>query len=407
MQGLSIYFFKFMSYTPINQKNKWSVIYMLAIKPPMGWNSWNTFGAKISEELIMETADAMIEKGYRDAGYEYVIIDDCWSLRERVDGKLVADPKLFPHGMKYLSDYVHSKGLKFGMYSCAGFQTCAGYPSSYGYEYEDAKQFAEWGVDYLKYDFCNFPKSANRENAYLTMSMALRNCGRDILFAACNWGVGDPAKWMRSRGVHTFRSGGDIFDSPTSFMDIFKKQYNNVENNGSDFYNDLDMLIVGMHGKGNVALGGCTNEEYMTHFAMWAFLGSPLIIGGDIRNLDDASRDILLNKDLISINQDDECRPPFIVRDEANSISMMKILSNGKFAIGLFSFTNPNKQENANSNIFTCISFDDIGIHSNTSLKVKLTDAITGEELGIFEGGYREFLNENSCKILIGEIVND
>ena len=170
---------------------------MLAAKTPMGWNSWNTFGSNISEQLIMEMADTMAAEGYREAGYEYVIIDDCWSLKERVDGRLVADPALFPHGMKYVSDYVHSKGLKFGMYSCAGFLTCAGYPSSYGHEVEDAGQFAEWGVDYLKYDFCNFPASGNARNAYLTMAMALRNSGRDILFAACNW-VG--SGWGRERG---------------------------------------------------------------------------------------------------------------------------------------------------------------------------------------------------------------
>lgn len=153
---------------------------MLAHKPPMGWNSWNTFAQNINEKLIMETADVMADEGYKDAGYKYVIIDDCWSLKERVDGKLVPDPNLFPHGMKYIADYIHSKGLLFGMYSCAGFCTCAGYPSSYGHEFEDAKQFAEWGVDYLKYDYCNFPKSADTKNAYLTMAMALRASGRDI-----------------------------------------------------------------------------------------------------------------------------------------------------------------------------------------------------------------------------------
>ena len=179
--------------------------------PAMGWNSWNTFGSNINEKLIMEMADRIVAEGYKEAGYEYVIIDDCWSLKERVDGKLVADPALFPRGMKALSDYIHGKGLKFGMYSCAGFKTCAGYPSSYGHEFEDAKQFAEWGVDYLKYDFCNFPASGDAKNAYLTMAMALRNSGRDIFFAACNWGVQDPAKWMRSRGANSYRSTGDIF----------------------------------------------------------------------------------------------------------------------------------------------------------------------------------------------------
>ena len=140
---------------------------MTAKKPPMGWNSWNTFGENINEKLIMEMADQLVNDGYKDAGYEYVIIDDCWSLKERVDGKLVPDPKLFPSGMKALSDYIHSKGLKFGMYSCAGTKTCAGYPSSYGHEFEDARQFAEWGVDYLKYDFCNFPVSGDAKRSFL------------------------------------------------------------------------------------------------------------------------------------------------------------------------------------------------------------------------------------------------
>lgn len=157
----------------------------------MGWNTWNTFGQNITEQLVMESADAMVEKGYKDAGYEYIVIDDCWSLKQRDEnGYLVADPNKFPHGMKYLADYVHSKGLKFGMYSCAGYQTCAGYPSSYGYEFKDAETFASWGVDFLKYDFCYFPDSGDGKLAYLTMSNALRSTGRDILFSACNWGTG-------------------------------------------------------------------------------------------------------------------------------------------------------------------------------------------------------------------------
>ena len=207
-------------------------------KSPMGWNSWNTFGSHINEKLIMEITDRLVSEGYQEAGYEYVIIDDCWSLRERVDGKLVADPELFPNGMKALADYVHSKGLKFGMYSCAGFKTCAGYPSSYGHEFEDAKQFAEWGVDYLKYDFCNFPASGDAKNAYLTMAMALRNSGRDIFFAACNWGVQDPAKWMRSRGANSYRSTGDIFDVPKSYKDIFMQQAENEVAEKVEKYHD-------------------------------------------------------------------------------------------------------------------------------------------------------------------------
>lgn len=374
---------------------------MLAEKAPMGWNSWNTFGKDISEQLIMEMADVMVEKGYRDAGYEYVIIDDCWSLKERVDGKLVADPALFPHGMKYLSDYVHSKGLKFGMYSCAGFMTCAGYPSSYGHEYEDAKQFAEWGVDYLKYDFCNFPSSGNGRNAYLTMAMALRNSGREILLAACNWGVDNPSGWMRSRGAHSYRSTGDIFDVPKSYKDIFRSQVENIENNAPGCYNDMDMLIVGMHGKGNVGLDGCSDTQYLQHFAMWAFLGSPLIIGSDLRSLDQVNEKALLCKGLIAINQDEEYRPAFLLgHNGEKTYTMAKIMSGNRVALGFFNLDAANEWENGMS-----ISFDDLGIHSESGVALKLTDAITGEDLGIHKDGYRCSIAVDGCRILVGELV--
>lgn len=374
---------------------------MLAMKAPMGWNSWNTFGKDINEQLIMEMADVIVKKGYKDAGYEYVIIDDCWSLKERVDGKLVADPALFPHGMKYLSDYVHSKGLKFGMYSCAGFMTCAGYPSSYGHEFEDAKQFAEWGVDYLKYDFCNFPSSGNGKNAYLTMAMALRCSGREILLAACNWGVENPSGWMRSRGAHSYRSTGDIFDVPKSYKDIFKSQVENIKNNGPGCYNDMDMLIVGMHGKGNVGLDGCSDTQYLQHFAMWAFLGSPLIIGSDLRSLDETNEKTLLCKGLIAINQDQECRPAFLLgHNGEKTYTMAKILSGNRIALGFFNLNSAHEWDNTMS-----ISFDDLGIHSESGVALKLTDAVTGEELGIYRDGYRCSVAVDECKILIGELV--
>lgn len=375
---------------------------MIANKTPMGWNSWNTFGSKINEQLIMEMADQIVEEGYRDAGYEYVIIDDCWSLKERVEGKLAADPALFPHGMKYLSDYIHSKGLKFGMYSCAGFLTCAGYPSSYGYEYQDAKQFAEWGVDYLKYDFCNFPASGNARNAYLTMAMALRNSGREILFAACNWGVENPSGWMRSRGAHSYRSTGDIFDVPKSYKDIFRSQAENIENNAPGCFNDMDMLIVGMHGKGNVGLEGCSDLQYLQHFALWAFLGSPLIIGADLRKLDEENKKTLLCRGLIDINQDEECRPAFLVSHNGEkSYTMAKILSGNRIAVGFFNLECENDWESTMS-----ICFDDLGIHSESGVALKFRDAVTGEELGTFKDGYRCTVRKDECRVLIGELVH-
>lgn len=376
---------------------------MLAKKAPMGWNSWNTFGSNINEQLIMEMADRIVDGGYREAGYEYVIIDDCWSLKERVDGKLAADPALFPHGMKYVADYIHAKGLKFGMYSCAGFLTCAGYPSSYGHEFEDAKQFAEWGADYLKYDFCNFPASGNARNAYLTMAMALRCSGRDILFAACNWGAEGPSGWMRSRGAHSYRSTGDIFDVPKSYKDIFRSQVENIEGNAPGCFNDMDMLIVGMHGKGNVGLDGCSDAQYLQHFAMWAFLGSPLIIGSDLRQADEATRRTLLCRGLIDINQDEECRPAFLVgHNGEKSYTMAKILSGNRIAVGFFNLECDNDWESKMS-----VCFDDLGIHSESGVGLKLTDAVTGEELGVHRDGYRCEVRADECRVLIGEMIRD
>ena len=329
---------------------------MLVKTPPMGWNTWNTFGKDINEQLLMETADIIVEKGYKDAGYEYIVIDDCWALKERdAEGHMVPDPEKFPHGMKYLSDYIHSKGLKFGMYSCAGVMTCAGYPGSYGHEFLDAKDFADWGVDYLKYDFCHFPKNADCKTSYLTMSMALRSSGRDILFSACNWGWHEPEKWMRSIGAHMYRSQGDIWDNFKSIRDIIVSQEDMFYASAPCCFNDMDMMVVGMNAKGNVAdnefeKAGCTDEEYKMHFALWCMFGTPLMIGADVRKIPDDMREILLNKELIKINQDPEARPPYRLRSTVNNTyyddttetadnrTYIKILSDNTIIIGLFNF---------------------------------------------------------------------
>ena len=189
--------------------------------PPMGWNTWNTFAKNIDEKLIMESADIMVESGLLDCGYNYLVIDDCWSLRERDEnGKLVPDPEKFPHGMKYVADYVHSKGLKFGMYSCAGALTCAGYPASYEHEFDDAASFAEWGVDFLKYDYCFRPTSVPGKILYKRMSIALKNCGRDILFSACSWGADNTREWIGETGANMWRTTGDIFENWKSIKEL-------------------------------------------------------------------------------------------------------------------------------------------------------------------------------------------
>ena len=180
----------------------------LALTPPMGWNSWNKFQCNVSEELIKGAADAMVSSGMKDAGYQYVVIDDCWQVDRDAAGNIVVDAQRFPSGMKALGDYVHSKGLKFGIYSDAGLKTCAGRPGSAGHEYQDAVQYASWGVDYLKYDWCHTGK-ANAEWAYATMRDALKASGRPILFSMCEWGSAKPWLWAKDIG-NMWRTTGDI-----------------------------------------------------------------------------------------------------------------------------------------------------------------------------------------------------
>ncbi len=382
---------------------------MLAKTPPMGWNTWNTFASNINEELIMESADAMVKNGYKDAGYEYIVIDDCWSLRERDEyGRLVADPEKFPHGMKYVADYVHSLGLKFGMYSCAGVRTCADFPGSFDHEYIDAETFASWGVDFLKYDFCYFPSNANCKNRYLTMSMALRSCGRDILFSACNWGVQEPWSWMRGLGVHMYRSTGDIVDTFKSQTEILESQIGNFNSNGPGCFNDLDMLTVGMFGKGNVGIDECqwikeedksipTIDMYRHQFMFWCLCGSPLMMGGDIRNMNEDAQKLLTNKDLIAINQDEEARPIIRIPGDNTCVSYLKILSDGEFAIGSFNKASFEKQIK--------ILSEEIGVPLNSGMKIEAYDCETGEHYGTFTDMIRVSVEAFGARIIRCKLV--
>lgn len=393
---------------------------MIAAKPPMGWNSWNTFGQNINEELIMDTADVLVRNGYKDAGYEYLIIDDCWALKERDEkGNLVPDPQKFPHGMKAVADYVHKKGLKFGMYSCSGILTCAGYPSSYDHEFQDARQFADWDVDYLKYDFCNFPQNADCMNRYHTMSMALKATGREILFAACNWGREDSWNWMRSIGVHTYRSTGDIFDNFRSFMNIFHSQLEHLCQSGPYCFNDMDMLTVGMYNQGNAAIGKvCTDSEYRMQFSLWCLSGTPLIIGADIRNIKPEMEKLLLNPELIAINQDIECRPPCLIgrqvvaveeEDKENAMEPMRIigeklytfikhLSNHEFVIAYYNLFEEEKE-------ISCI-FADAGLPYSSGYGFQMNDVFTGEDIGIKRDYHIVSVPGHDCKLYRCRLVN-
>lgn len=375
-------------------------------RPPMGWNSWNTFGHEINEQIVMETADKMVSEGYLAAGYEYLIIDDCWSERRRgADGKIHEDKTKFPHGIKYVADYVHSKGLKFGMYSCAGLMTCACYPGSYDHEYVDAQTFADWGVDYLKYDFCYFPKNGNATIRYQTMAMALRATGRDIVFAACNWGHLECYKWMRMAGAHTYRSTGDIFDTFQSTYEIASSQLPLLYASGPSCFNDMDMLTVGMYGKGNVAMvdpddptkGLPTDREYETQFAIWAAFGVPLIIGGDIRNMNPFCKKLLQNRELIRINQDEENRAPYIIHQNAEDFSFLRHLEDGSMVIG---FVNGHSED-----IQMHCFFNDFGLPYGAPYSLKLTDILTGEDLGVVDDYLRGPVPSHGCRLFKAEFV--
>ena len=315
---------------------------MLSKTPPMGFNTWNTFGENINEQLIKETADKMVELGLRDCGYEYLVIDDCWSKRERdpQTGKIVPDEEKFPNGMKAVSDYVHSKGLKFGMYSCAGTRTCAGYPSSFDREFIDAQTFADFGVDFLKYDFCNKPFNADGPMLYRRMSMALKATGREILFSACNWGSDHVETWIRSTGAHMYRSTSDINDNFASIKEIAESQLDKLCYSAPGCFNDVDMLVCGMYGKGNVANGGCTDVDYKTHFALWCMFAAPLMIGCDVRSMTPQTLELLKNRALLALNQDEEGRPPFISNKSSDGqYSLFRHLAGDESAPARFATT--------------------------------------------------------------------
>ena len=348
---------------------------MIVSTPPMGWNSWNTFGENISEELLMGAADAIVSTGLKDAGYKYVVIDDCWALRERdASGRIVADPAKFPHGMKYLADYIHSKGLKFGMYSCAGTQTCAGYPGSFNHEFTDAQMFADFGVDFLKYDFCYKPHMAPGPMLYNKMGMALRATGRDILFSACNWGADDVWSWIRSTGAHMYRSTGDLGDNFKLMHDIGYSQIPKQCYNAPNCFNDPDMLIVGMYNKGNVGWGGCNDNEYLMHFSMWCMMSAPLMIGCDIRDMNERTLSILTNKELLAIDQDPAVRQVSRIPSSKgdDSLVLFKHLENGDYAIAMYNFS----EERRTDTFF----LHDIGLGAETGYGFSMQNLLDKED---------------------------
>ncbi|MCX4595731.1 NPCBM/NEW2 domain-containing protein [Streptomyces sp. NBC_01549] len=306
----------------------------LALTPPMGFNNWNSTHcrAEFNESMVKGIADLFVEKGLKDAGYQYVNLDDCWALPNRnADGKLVPDPARFPNGIKAVADYVHAKGLKLGIYTSAGTKTCdsVGFPGALGHEYSDARQFADWGVDYLKYDNCN-NQGVDAKLRYTTMRDALKATGRPIVYSLCEWGENKPWEWASDVG-HLWRTTGDINDSWGSMLSILKQNLPLAPYAGPGHWNDPDMLEVGN--------GGMTDTEYRSHFSMWSVMAAPLLIGSDLRKASPATFDILDNKEVIAVDQDPLGKQGTVLSSEGGRWVVAKEMKDGSQAVALFNET--------------------------------------------------------------------
>jgi alpha-galactosidase len=310
----------------------------LALTPPMGFNNWNSTHcrAEFNEAMVKGIADIFVSKGLKDAGYTYVNLDDCWALPQRdANGKLVPDPVRFPNGIKAVADYVHAKGLKIGIYTSAGTKTCdtVGLPGALGHERSDAQQFADWGIDYLKYDNCN-NQGVDAKQRYRTMRDALKaaseTTGRPIVYSICEWGENKPWEWAADVG-QLWRTTGDISDSWGSMLSIAKQNLPLAPYAGPGRWNDPDMLEVGN--------GGMTDTEYRSHFSLWSVMAAPLLIGTDLRKADAKTYQILGNRDVIAVDQDPLGKQGTVLSSEGGRWVISKEMADGGRAVALFNET--------------------------------------------------------------------
>ena len=306
----------------------------LARTPPMGWSSWNKFQDKIDDRTIREIADAMVASGLRDAGYVYVNIDDGWQGTRTADGEIRPNER-FPD-MKALADYLHERGLKLGIYSSPGPKTCAGYEGSYGHVEQDARTFAQWGVDYVKYDLCSgewFYDDADKvRRAYYEFGAALKATGRPMLYSLCEYGRFDVGSWGRSVGGHLWRVSGDITDDYPTMARIGFEKHGRADDSGPGGWNDLDMLETGN--------GGMSEDEYRTHMSLWAISASPLIMGHDVRKSDASTLKFLTNREVIAVDQDAKGFQGREVRAVGAGQIWAKPLADGSVAVALFNRSN-------------------------------------------------------------------
>lgn len=301
----------------------------LALTPPMGWNSWNKFAGRVDDVTVRAMADAMVSSGMKDAGYTYINIDDTWEGPRDAQGNITGNSK-FPN-MQGLADYVHSKGLKIGLYSSPGPETCAGYPGSYGHEEQDAKTYAAWGFDYLKYDWCSAGRiyqDADMQAVYQKMGDALLASGRPIVFSLCQYGKDDVWTWGPKVGGNLWRTTGDISDHWERMEEIGFHQFDIATYGRPGHWNDPDMLEIGN--------GGMTADEYRTHMSLWSLLAAPLLAGNDLRTMTDETKSILMNTEVIAIDQDPNGSPVRKVSEAGPLVIAARPLMHQTWAIGLF-----------------------------------------------------------------------
>ncbi|HTS87803.1 MAG TPA: glycoside hydrolase family 27 protein [Gemmatimonadales bacterium] len=340
----------------------------LARTPPMGWNSWNKFACHVDESLIDQTADAMVASGMKDAGYRYVVIDDCWQVYRDTSGVIVPDPQLFPHGMKAVADYVHARGLRFGIYTDAGTNTCQGRPGTLHHETIDARTYADWGVDYVKEDWCN-ARGLDAPTQYRLFHDALVATGRPIVLSICEWGSNHPWEWGAGIG-HLWRTTGDIDDTWASMLTNADRSSLHQAVAGPGGWNDPDMLEVGN--------GGMTDGEYRAHFSLWAVMAAPLIAGNDLRTMSDSTRAILTNREVIAVDQDSLGVQGWIAEQPSPGLQIwVKPLAGGARAVVLLNRTEATASLRAD--------WTAVGLAAG---RARVRDLWAHEDRGMFTGSY-------------------
>ncbi len=341
----------------------------LALTPPMGWNSWNHFSDKVNDSIVRSAADALVSTGLAAAGYSFINIDDCWEGHRDSEGNIVPNKK-FPD-MRGLADYVHSKGLKLGIYSSPGPFTCGGYLGSYGHEEQDAKTYASWGIDYLKHDWCSASRLYSNDEhqaTYQKMGLALVKSGRPIVYSLCQYGMEDVWKWGPTVGANLWRTTGDIQDNWTSMSNIGFSQNALAPYAGPGHWNDPDMLEVGN--------GGMTDTEYRTHFSLWCLLAAPLMAGNNLQKMTPSTLEILSNREVIAIDQDSLGKQAIVIFKKGDIQIWARDLKDGTKAVGIFN-TGTKRQ-------MTSLNFVDLKVKGNQ----KIRDLWLHKDLGKFKSNF-------------------